>query len=247
MSEENPNVEQAKNELISLVSHQLRTPLTTIKWYIEALVSKDTDNLTEKQRQYLDQIYQSNERMVKLIESLLNVSRLELGTFHVETETLQIADIANANIKELQPQLKEKGAKLSVDIQDAMPQIEADKKMLGIIFQNLLSNAVKYSADENGEIRFKLAMDKENIYIEVEDNGYGIPVAQQNQIFSKLFRADNVKERVSNGTGLGLYLVKKIIDQSKGTITFKSEEDKGTLFKIALPIKSMKQITPENV
>lgn len=240
MPEENKELDQAKNELISLVSHQLRTPLTTIKWYIETLLSKDTENITEKQKRYLQQIYDSNERMVKLIESLLNVSRLELGTFQIEPEQINIIEIAENTLKELKPQIKEKEITVEKNFEANLSVIEADKKLLGIIFQNLLSNAVKYT-ENKGKVGLKITIKDSDLFVEVSDNGYGIPAAQHDQIFTKLFRADNVKEKVSVGTGLGLYLVKKIVDQIKGEISFQSAENQGTTFIVRLPLKNMKK------
>lgn len=232
-------VDKAKTEFVSLASHQLRTPLSTINWYIELLVSGDVGSLNEKQKQYLQEVYQASKRMVGLVNALLNVSRLEMGTFTVEPELVNIVKIAKVCVEELKPQILEKKLVIAEKYDPGIPSFQADPKLLAIIFQNLLSNSVKYTS-AGGKIDLTIGKEKDVIVITVADTGTGIPKDQQDKIFTKLFRADNVKQIDPNGVGLGLYIVKEIIDHStRGKIWFESEENKGTTFNVQLPIEGM--------
>ncbi len=234
------DIDKAKTEFVSLASHQLRTPLSTVSWYTEMFLDGDVGKITEKQKKYLKEIYTSNQRMVELVNALLNVSRLELGTFVVEPEPTDIIKLTESVLGEQKPQINKRKLKVSMVFDKTMPLIPADPKLLRMVVQNLLSNAVKYTP-EDGKIEFSISLDKEkkNVLIKVSDTGYGIPQNQQNKIFTKLFRADNVKEKDTEGTGLGLYIVKSIIEHSGGKVWFRSEENKGTTFYITLPLTGM--------
>lgn len=231
-------VDLAKTEFVSLASHQLRTPLSSINWYAEMLLAGDAGQLNEGQRSFVDEIYIGNQRMVELVNSLLNVSRLELGTFAVDPEPTDIIKTAQSILNELQPSIIKKKIKITPQFDKSLPIIQADPKLLRIIFQNLLSNAVKYTPEE-GAISIKINQDTKNILIEVADTGYGIPKQEQPRIFEKLFRAENVRQKDTEGTGLGLYIVKSIITQSGGKIKFKSIENKGTTFYLEIPLSGM--------
>ncbi len=235
-------IDKAKTEFVSLASHQLRTPLSTVNWYTEMLLAGYTGEINEKQKKYLDEIYRGNQRMVELVNALLNVSRLELGTFVVEPEPTDIVVLAKSAIDEQKNVIDQKKLKFSDHFANDVPKINVDPKLLHMVFQNLLSNAVKYTL-EGGSIEFGISLDKEKRYvnIRVADTGYGIPKNQQDKIFTKLFRADNVRKKDTEGTGLGLYIVKSIIEHTEGTIRFESEENKGTTFYISLPIEGMKK------
>lgn len=234
-------IDKAKTEFVSLASHQLRTPLSTVSWYAEMLLAGDAGKLNETQKKYLEEVYGSNRRMVELVNALLNVSRLELGTFMIEPEPTDIVRLVRSAIDEQKPQIDEKRIKLSLVFEENIPLMQVDPKLLRMVFQNLLSNAVKYTP-EAGKIEFSISLNnKENVLIKVSDTGYGIPKKQQDQIFTKLFRADNVREKSTEGTGLGLYIVKSIVEHSGGKIWFESEENKGTTFYAMLPLEGMKK------
>jgi PAS domain S-box-containing protein len=232
-------IDQAKTEFVSLASHQLRTPLSAINWYTEMLLEGDAGKLNEEQRNYLMEIYAGNQRMVDLVTSLLNVSRLELGTFTIEPEPFQINDLAADAIKELHPLISTKSIQLNTEFAK-MPLINVDKKLTYIIFQNLLSNAFKYTPN-GGSVLLKIQ--KKGIYatITIADTGMGIPKEQQPHIFEKLFRASNAKESVTEGTGLGLYIIKSILDHTGGKIDFSSEIGKGSTFTVKIPLKGMRK------
>ena len=246
------DVDRAKTEFVSLASHQLRTPLSTVNWYAEMLLAGDVGKVTPKQREYLDEVYRSNQRMVALVNALLNVSRLELGTFVVEPKPTYIVKLARSVIDEQKPQIDEKRLQFIPSFEKNIPLIQADPKLLRMVVQNLLSNAVKYTP-EKGKIELSLALDNEKkaVLLKISDTGYGIPKNQQDKIFTKLFRADNVREMDTEGTGLGLYIVKSIVEHSGGKIWFTSpssakataskEENKGTTFYVTLPFENMKK------
>ncbi len=231
-------IDQAKSEFVSLASHQLRTPLSTINWYSEMLLSRDAGELNEEQEKFINEIYRGSKRMVELVNALLNVSRLELGTFIIEPSPSDFRKIADDVLKELEPQIKTKKMEIIRNFESDLPMINADPKLVRIIFQNLLSNSVKYTP-EKGKIEVFINKNKSDIMIEVKDNGYGIPKKAQEKIYTKLFRADNAKEIDADGTGLGLYIVKSIIDNSGGKISFESEANKGTTFHISFPASGM--------
>jgi signal transduction histidine kinase len=243
-------VDKAKTEFVSLASHQLRTPLSAINWYAEMLLAGDAGKLNTEQEKYLKEVYAGNQRMVELVNALLNVSRLDLGTFIIEPKPTDVLELAKSVLNELQPQIKQKQLVIKENFGENIPQFQADEKLLRMVFQNLLSNSVKYTlpkgtvkVDVTVIIKDKTFGDKKTIRdslaISVSDSGMGIPREQQAKIFTKLFRADNVMETETEGTGLGLYIVKSIIDQSGGEIWFESEQNKGTEFCILFPLSGM--------
>lgn len=231
-------IDKVKTEFVSLASHQLRTPLSTINWYAEMLLAGDAGKLNEEQDKFLKEIYAGNKRMVDLVNSLLNVSRLDLGTFSIEPEMCSLEKIAKTVIKDVLPQMKERNQIFKEEYAKDVKDVNVDKKLMDIIFQNLLSNAMKYTP-EKGEIKLSIKKENEEYLISVADNGLGIPKDSQEKIFTKLYRADNVRETDTVGTGLGLYMVKSILDQSGGKIWFESEANKGTTFFVSIPITGM--------
>lgn len=233
-------VDKEKTEFVSLASHQLRTPLTAVKWYTESLIGGDNGTLNPAQKKQLKQIQIGNQRMVELVNSLLEVSRLEMGTFATENKKIDLNSLAENSIKDFLTEFKKKKLKLTLHIQKNLPGMFADPKHIEIIFQNLLSNAINYTK-KNGKIHFNLLFNKNKNSIElmISDTGCGIPKKQHKTIFTKLFRAENAREIIPDGTGLGLYIVKSIIDRMKGKISFQSEENKGTTFRVTLPLNHL--------
>ena len=235
-------VDKAKTEFVSLASHQLRTPLTTVSWYTEMILKGDVGKVVLKQKKYLEEIYHGNQRMIELVNTLLNVSRLELGTFKIEPKQTDIVALALDVLFEQKPKVEEKKLIVTENFAEDVPMFSTDPKLLRMVFQNLLANAVDYTP-KGGAIDLAILWDKKQgeIGIHISDTGYGIPKNQQSQIFTKLFRADNVKDKDTDGTGLGLYIVKSIILNFGGTIRFESEENKGTTFYVTLPVNGMKK------
>jgi len=244
-------LDRAKTEFVSLASHQLRTPLSAVNWYGEMLLGGDAGKLNDVQADYVREIYEGNQRMVELVNSLLNVSRLEVGKLiNYPVSPVSMEELA-ANIeKELTPSIKAKHLIYQKDIHKQLPPVVADPKLLRMIIQNFLSNAVKYTPDKGAvhiamrrasdtEVsQAHLPADKPYFFMSVSDTGYGIPKAQQDKIFSKLFRADNVRALDVEGTGLGLYIVKEVAENLGGRVWFTSKESLGSTFYALLPFET---------
>jgi|GEM_PF-1780897 len=238
-------MDKAKSELISLVSHELRTPLSGINWYVEALVKEEIGKLKPEQKKYLNEVQRANHKLIDLVYDFLNVSRIELGTFNIKLSNVNIKEITEEILEELKPNIKNKKLKISKHIPLHLPQFRIDRKVIRLVLQNIITNSVKYTPSR-GKISISLKLKKTSssqniLYITVADNGAGIPKTEQGNIFTKLYRATNVKILDPNGTGLGLYIVKSFVELSGGKIWFKSREHKGTTFYIALPIEIKKE------
>lgn len=237
---ERKRIDKAKTEFVSLVSHQFRNPLTTINWYSEILLNQKVGKLSHQQKKYLKEIYTTNQQLVKLVNLFLNASKIELGTFGIKPEPINLTEIADIVINELLLQIKNKKLKIERKYDKNLPMINADSGIMRIVFQNLLSNAAKYSP-RGGRMKLFVKKQKSNVLIKVLDRGYGIPKNQQSKIFTKFFRANNITEKEPYGTGLGLYVVKLVLEQSGGKIWFESREGKGTAFYVEIPLKGMKK------
>lgn len=236
---EERQVDKAKTEFVSLASHQLKSPLTAINWYCDLLLEDKEKCFSESQNKYIKEIHASSNRMVDLVNALLNVSRLELGTFIVEPQQVDIKEITKGVITEMAPLMENNKISFSENYGE-IKKIPLDPKLTRIIFQNLLSNAFKYTPN-GGKVDLNISIKDKNYVISVADTGYGIPKKDQGKIFTKLFRADNIRSRDVEGTGLGLYIVKSIVENSGGKIWFSSEENKGTEFFVEIPITGMKK------
>jgi PAS domain S-box-containing protein len=242
-------LDRAKSEFVSLASHQLRTPLSAINWYGEMLLNGDAGLLSKDQHEYIQEIFEGNQRMIELVNSLLDVSRLEVGKLANQPALTSIAELIDSLEKELTPGIKSKQLQFNKTIGD-MSSVMADPKQLRMIVQNLLSNAVKYTPAKGSvtvTLRKATAADMKSAnltshtphwYFSVQDTGYGIPEDGRDKIFSKLYRADNVRKLDVEGTGLGLYIVKEVVKKLGGRVWFTSMESIGTTFYVVLPLKS---------
>lgn len=230
------DIDRAKTEFVSLAAHQLRTPLSAISWYTEMLLSGDAGDLLEIQKKYLEQIYQGNQRMIDMVKSFLNVSRIDMGHMTIEKKSTDISLLLKSVLEEQKQNIISKNLDLSLECDKEMPPIEIDPLRIRMVLQNLLSNAIKYTPI-NGRIAISLNSNIENkeIMLIVQDTGYGIPQADFTKIFSKMFRSSNVIERATDGTGLGLYIVKNIVEGSGGKIWFESVENQGSTFYVTFP------------
>ena len=227
-------IDKSKSEFVSLASHQLRTPLTAVKWYSEMLGNKKAGKLSEKQKRYLDGVYQGNERMIKLVDTMLNISRLEAGKLKINPEQTDLRKLVEIIIEEHSFKIKEKKQKFVFECEKEM-NVVTDPNMLRQVFQNLISNAVKYTP-ANGEITCAIKKENNVLHFYVKDSGIGIPKDQQKRIFGKLYRAENAAVQEPDGNGLGLYMTKMIVENMGGKIWFESKENKGTTFSVELPL-----------
>jgi PAS domain S-box-containing protein len=228
-------INRAKDELVSLVSHQLRTPPTGIKWFAGMLLDEEVGTINDAQRSYLKEIIYNNERMIDVVNAMLSVSRIELGAFSAEPKLTDVAKIVESVLGEIAFHTKEKQLEIKRTYISALPHVMVDPTLIRMILQNLLVNSVKYTP-QKGEIIIALDIVGPELHMSIQDTGCGIPPADADKIFTKLFRADNARAIDSSGTGLGLYIVKRIIDELGGHIHFTSEENKGTTFFIRLPL-----------
>ena len=231
-------VDRAKSEFVSLASHQLKTPLTSIKWLSEMLVAQGADPLTPKQQQYVSNIKASSQQMVEMVNDLLNMSRIELGTLAMTMGEFNIDTLARSVLTEQAHAAEVKKVTVKLVSDASFPTMHGDEKLTRMIVQNLLSNAIKYSRD-GGIVEYELSLvsaPKDTIYIRVKDFGIGIPEKEKGKIFERLYRAENAQKLVPDGTGLGLYVVKTILARAGGVITFESEEGVGTTFFVSIPV-----------
>lgn len=232
-------VDRMKSEFISLVSHQLRTPLSAMKWATEMLLSSDMGDLTPEQIEFLGDINNLNHKMVDLVNSLLNISRIESGRLIIEPKPTNLGNLVHEVLKELEKPILKKEMDINFDIEDNLPEINIDPNLISEAYVNLISNSIEYTP-KGGQVTISVYSKGDQIVSEIKDTGLGIPAAEQNRVFDRFFRASNVVKSDTEGNGLGVYLVKSIIESSGGKIWFKSKENEGTTFWFSLPKKGSK-------
>ncbi len=230
-------LDKLKSEFISIAAHQLRTPLSAIKWVIKMVLDGDVGKITEEQKKLLFKGYQSNERIIELVNDMLNVSRIEDGRFGYSYQKENFEEALQIVMDSLENRIKEKSIKFEVKKNAKVPEIFMDKTKMVLVLQNLIENAVKYTP-EFGKILVNLEVGKNFLKVRIKDNGVGIPKKDQEKMFSKFFRAENVMRMQTEGSGLGLFIVKNVIQKHGGEINFTSEEGMGTEFVFTLPLEN---------
>lgn len=228
-------IDRQKSEFVSVASHQLRTPLTSIKWFLEMMIDGDVGKVTDEQKELLGQVSESTERMIGLVNTLLNISRIESGRVKVDPKPTDLNHLIDGIVQEQAPIAKQRGVNLKVSV-PALPVISIDQKLVQEVFANLLSNAIKYTPAK-GKVKLAAKINGEFIETSVADTGMGIPVKDKEKMFHKFFRAENAVVRETEGNGMGLYVCKSIVELSGGKIWYDSVENKGTTFYFTLPLK----------
>jgi signal transduction histidine kinase len=228
-------INKMKSEFVSIASHQLKTPLTQINWVMELLFSKYRDGLNQKQVEIMETVGRSTSRMLKLANDLLDVARIDQKRFILARENIDIVKIVEESIQDNQILAKANNVDIEVVKNEDLPEITGDKRKIKVVIDNLISNAIKY-INKKGLIKINIGLDNNFIAVCVNDNGVGIPKDQHDKVFQKFFRSNNVAKYQTEGTGLGLYIAKNIIEQSGGKIWFESEENVGSTFCFSLPL-----------
>lgn len=227
--------DKMKSDFISLASHQLRTPLSSINIYSHMLQDGQAGKLNMEQKQFVDRILMSVDRMNELINTLLNITRIEAGGITVETGEVQLGRLVSELVSEAVASAEEKGLNLSSEIDHTIPCVTTDDLLVREVMANLISNAIKYTP-AGGSVVVSLNRKRNEVIFSVRDTGYGIPPDAQKRIFTKFFRADNASRYDASGTGLGLYMTKNIAEALDGELWFKSTEHKGSTFYFSLPL-----------
>ncbi len=231
-------LDSAKDEFISMASHQLRTPLTTVKGYLSMVLEGDAGKISKSQHEFLDQAYGSAQRMVYLIADLLNVSRLSTGKFVIDAKSSNLATIVEQEIDQLQRHAQTRNVTLSYDKPKTFPTLELDETKIRQVIMNFTDNAIYYTPG-GGTVTAKLSKTPKSIQFTVTDTGIGVPKALQHKLFTKFYRAENAMKARPDGTGLGLFMAKKVIVAQGGSIIFSSVEGKGSTFGFSFPIKKL--------
>ncbi len=233
-------IDRLKWEFISIAAHQLRTPLSAIKWAVKIVLDGECGALNEEQKEMLTKGYDSNERIIRLVNDMLNVSRIEKGRFGYSFAKGKIENALIIVLENLDQMIRERAIKINIDKPDDLPTVLLDKDKILLVLQNILENAVKYTP-ANGKIEVGIKQLKNNLVVRIKDNGVGIPLEDQPKLFSKFFRANNVIRMQTEGSGLGLFICKNIIEAHGGKIGCKSQEGKGTEFTFSLPLGRSKK------
>lgn len=227
-------LDETKDEFISMASHQLRTPLTSIKGYLSMVLDGDAGKLNQKQRQFIDQAYLSSQRMVYLIADLLNVSRLKTGKFVLEQTPTDLGHLIAGELKQLSAVAASRRIELAFARPPVFPVLMLDEIKIRQVVMNFADNALYYTPP-GGRIRLELEEKPASVELRVIDNGIGVPRAEQHQLFNKFYRAGNARRMRPDGTGLGLFMARKVITAHGGAILFSSQEGRGSLFGFTLP------------
>jgi len=237
VNEKLTQLDKMKSEIISIVAHQLRTPLAAIKWTLKMLIDKDVGTINKEQEELLLKGFESNERMILLINDMLAADRLESGRIKYTFVPVQFEDLVQSMIRSLLTLATKKSIHVELVMpKNVLPKIKVDPDKMNDVLQNLIDNAIKYTP-EKGSVVVGVAMEGENeLHFWVTDSGIGIPEIEHDKIFSRFFRANNAIRSATEGSGLGLFIAQSIVKRHGGKLWFESALDKGSTFHILLPL-----------
>lgn len=225
-----------KTDVISISAHELRTSLSALKWILKMFMDNDVGELTLEQQSLMKKAFDSNERMIGLVNEMLSVNHTDEVNLTYELEKTHIEPIIDTVVFDFIGEAFKRGIEvLFLKPETPMPEVYIDIAKIRVVIQGLLENAIKYS--DTGDKVFISLREKEGMLeIAIKDNGIGIPLEEQEHIFEKFFRARNAKERISTGSGFGLFTAKRIVEHHNGTLGFASNKEKGTTFFLTLPL-----------
>ncbi|MBZ9578010.1 HAMP domain-containing histidine kinase, partial [Patescibacteria group bacterium] len=230
-------VDRMKSEFVTLAAHQLRTPLSAVKWSLMMLLDEDLGKLNKEQKSFLQDTYKTNEKMISLVNSLLNVSEIEEGKYLSKIVLSSIEDIIQSIVDAHKKEMEKR--KLRFEFKkprEQLPKLMLDVEKMKIAIKNIFDNALKYTLP-GGKVSISLKGDEKEIEVQIQDTGVGILQYQQGKVFTKFFRGANIIKMETEGTGLGLFISKNIIEAHGGRIWFESEEGKGSTFYFTIPVK----------
>ncbi len=235
-------IERMKSEFVSVAAHQLRTPLSAVKWVIKSILDGDTGEVSPEQAELLEKGYKSNERMITLVNALLNIARIEEGRVVSDFTITSIERIIEGAVSSLDKLARDKKTRIIFQRpKTSLPKIKADIEKISLAVQSILDNAIRYNLVGGEVVVSAEKYDSKNIKVAVKDSGIGIPKSQQERIFSKFFRGDNAVKAETEGSGLGLFISKNIIESHGGKIWFESRTGEGTTFQFILPIRPIEK------
>jgi signal transduction histidine kinase len=236
-NEELKELDKRKTEFISVVAHQLRTPLSGLKWGFDSMVKGGYGVLTDDQKAFTSKAYTEIEHMIRLVENMLSANKIEFNVYQLKFAPGDFVKTVEEAIDMNQGAARQKGVKIVFDKPvEALPSFSFDRERIIDIIDNLVDNAVRY-AKENGEVRVAASFSNGAINCMIKDDGIGIPASEQKEIFTRFYRATNARSSDPNGNGLGLYIAKHLVEMHGGTLRFESAENQGTTFFITLPVK----------
>jgi signal transduction histidine kinase len=227
-------IDQLKSEIISVVAHQLRTPLSAVKWTLKMLTDGDAGTITSEQKTMMMKAYESNERMIELVNNMLSADRMESGKFRYRFFPIQLEDLIESTVAEILSKANDRGVSVRfLRPSQNLPRVTIDPNKIREVFQNLIDNAIKYSR-RGGMVTIGIQKEERSVLCSITDQGIGIPKGEQEKIFGRFFRAQNALRFETDGSGLGLFIVRGIIQRHGGGISFESEEGKGTTMRVRL-------------
>ncbi|HEX9094203.1 MAG TPA: response regulator, partial [Coriobacteriia bacterium] len=228
-------IAQLKNEFVSTVSHELRTPLTSIKGYVDLILDGDAGEINEIQREFLGIVKENGDRLVTLINDLLDISRIESGRVHLKIEPFPMGDVIAGTVDSFRAVLEQSGRAVKTRVPANLPRVAADRDRAGQVLMNFVSNALKYSP-AGGDVTISARRAGDCVNVSVQDHGIGIGREDQKQLFTKFYRVDNALTREIGGTGLGLSICKSVIELLGGRVWFRSRPGEGSTFSFSLPV-----------